>query len=431
MKRVLMVIPFFPPMGGGGVYRPLSMVKYLGHNGWQPTVIAPRGDAFWIRDEELTAQVPADCRVVRTEILSGQAVLARRRGEAPASQRRSSLGFGFVRRLASAFVLPDTYRGWAPYALRAARDVMREGSFDAVYSTSPPETSHLVARRIHDETGLPWVADFRDPWMNLYLLPRPTPVHTWLHRHMERGVCRRAHVVVTTRWHEALLRRRYPDMPSVTRISNGFDAAEAESVADIVPPEKPLRITHAGMLTQKRSAVPFLRGLRRFLDERPEARGDVDVLFAGAREDRNELAVDELELAGHVRFADTLPHSEALKTQRASHILLLIKHVNPAYDGLVPGKLFEYIGLRRPILALVPAGEARDMVASLRRGETIDPDDPVAIARTLDRLYAMYREGSLDQNYDLSPRRELTRERLAADMASVLDAASENGERTT
>jgi glycosyltransferase involved in cell wall biosynthesis len=423
MKRVLMIIPFFPPMGGGGVYRPLSMVKYLSRNGWEPTVVAPRGDAFWIRDDGLERQVPQECHVVRTDTLSGQSILARRRGEAPAAQRRSSRGFGLARRVASALLMPDTYRGWIPYAMRAARGVMRERSFDAIYSTSPPETSHLIARKLHNETGLPWVADFRDPWMNLHLLPRPTPLHTWLHRRMERSVCERAHVVVTTRWHEALLRDRYRRSPSITRISNGYDAGEAEGVAGVLPPPKPFRITHAGMLTQNRSAVPFLNGLWRFLDARPEAANDVDVLFVGAREDANERAAKELNLSKQVRFADTSPHSETLKTQRASHILLLIKHVNPDYDGLVPGKLYEYVGMRRPILALAPSGEARDIVEKLGRGETPKHDDPVDIARAIDRLYDAYREGALEERYDLSPRPELTRERLAEKMAAVLDAA--------
>lgn len=421
MKRVLMIIPFFPPMAGGGVYRPLSFVKYVGRYGWRTTVVAPRGDAFWIHDEGLAAQIPGDCDVIRTDTLSGQSLLARTRRGSRAPQRRSSRAFGFVRRAASALLVPDTYRGWIPYAMKAARAAVADRRFDVVYSTSPPESSHLVAQRVHDETGIPWVADFRDPWMNLYLLPPPTPLHAWLHRRLERSVCSHAHVVVTTRWQEALMRERYPQSPGITRIRNGYDAAEADSVADVSPPRSPFRITHAGMLTQKRTALPFLRGLRRFLDETPDAAGDVDVLFIGAREDANERAVGEMGLSGVVRFADTASHAEALQIEKSSHILLLIKHVNPDYQGLVPGKLYEYIGMRRPILALVPPGEAADIVLSNRRGEVASQETPSEVATAISRLYRHYRSGTLDEAYDLGARPEYTRERLAERMAALFE----------
>jgi glycosyltransferase involved in cell wall biosynthesis len=432
MKRVLMIIPFFPPMAGGGVYRPLAFVKYLQSFGWRPTVIAPRGDSFWIRDEGLCEQIPEAVRVIRTDTLSGQSLLARaRRGGGTTPQRRSSRLFAAARRVSAAMVLPDTYRGWRPYALAAARGILGRETFDVLYSTSPPETSHLVAGRIHDEHGLPWVADFRDPWMNLHLLRPPTPLHAGLHRRMEARVCRAAHVVVTTRWHEALVRERYPGAPSVTRIANGYDAADAESVAGVTPEGSPMRITHAGMLTQKRSAIPFLRGLRAFFEARPEARGDVDVRFLGAREDANERAVRALELDDVVRFADTVSHRETLQMEKSSHILLLIKHVNPDYRGLVPGKLYEYIGLCRPILALAPPGEARDIVEGLRRGEVVDQESTAEVARAIARLYDAYREGALESRYDLAPRPELTRERLAGELAALFERIASEGKKSS
>lgn len=421
MKRVLMIIPFFPPMAGGGVYRPLSFVRYLRDHGWQPTVIAPRGDAFWIRDETLTALIPGDVRVVRTETWSGQAILGRRGARA---QKRSSRGFGGLRRAAAALLLPDSYLGWYPFAVRAAMREATSGDYDALYSTSPPETAHLVGRAVQRRTRLPWVADFRDPWMNLRLLDPPTPLHAAIHRRMERSVCRRARVVVTTRWNGEVLSRAYPDA-RIARIPNGYDGGEVASVASITPGAGPMRIVHAGMLTQNRSAAPFLEALHAFMGRRPEARGALRVDFVGAREDANELALERLGLGDIARFRDGVAHADALREERAAHVLLLIKHVDPRYDGLVPGKLYEYIGLRRPILALAPAGEARDVVTSLHRGETADPGDVAGIARAIETLYDRFRAGTLDSSYDLSERDELERSRLAGEMARVLDAETE------
>lgn len=417
-----MIVPFFPPMGGGGVYRPLSFVRHLPANGWRVTVIAPRGDAFWIRDESLLERVPPGTRVVRTDTWSGQAVL--RRGAAGA-QKRSSRRFGFLRRVAAAVLIPDSYVGWYSFAVRAAVQEIRSGGFDALYSTSPPETAHLVAAAVQRRSGLPWVADFRDPWMNLHLLDVPSRAHAALHRRLERSVCGRADVVATTVWSEELLRRACPSA-RVTRIPNGYDGGEMAAVAALSPPPGgPIRILHAGMLTQRRSAAPFLEALRDFLARRPDAQGGVDVEFAGAREDENERVLERLGLGACVRFAGSIPHAEALRRERAAHVLLLIKHADPRYNGLVPGKLYEYIGLRRPVLALAPAGEARVLVESLRRGEWADPEDVAAISRAIERMYERHRAGTLDSHYDLSERPEFERSRQAASLAALLDRVVE------
>ncbi len=416
-----MLIPFFPPMGGGGVYRPLSFVRHLPEHGWRITVVTPEGDAYWIRDDSLVERIPAGTRVVRTQSWSGQAWLARgRRGRA--SAKRSSRGFGVVRRLASAVMLPDSYVGWVPFAVRAALEVAKSDHVDALYSTSPPESTHLAGFKVHRATRLPWVADFRDPWMNLHLLDTPSPLHAHLHRRMERRVCANASLVLaTTRWHEARLRASYPGA-RVARISNGYEGSEMAGAA-AGPAARPLRIVHAGMLTQKRSATPFLEALARVLASDPALRDEIEVQFIGPREDANEHSAARLGLSGVVTFQDPLPHADALRAERAAHVLLLVKHADTRYDGLVPGKLYEYIGLCRPVLALAPAGEARDQVAALRRGEVASPGAVDDIERALRTMVAHWRAGRLESAYDLSARPEFDRARLAGDLAVALEQA--------
>ena len=207
MKHALMIIPFFPPMGGGGVYRPLSFVSYLPQHGWKTTVVTPEAGAYWISDPTLMERIPSTCRVIRTRTLSGQGLLARSGApERTRSQSRSSLGFSVARRAVSAVLMPDSYIGWYPFAVQAALAAAKVERFDALYSTSPPESAHLVGLAVQRRTGLPWLADFRDPWMNLHLLPPPTALHARLHRRWEAKVCLTAHVVTTTRWHEAQVR---------------------------------------------------------------------------------------------------------------------------------------------------------------------------------------------------------------------------------
>jgi glycosyltransferase involved in cell wall biosynthesis len=427
-----MIVPFFPPNAGGGVYRPLSFVKYLGKYGWQTTVVTPQAESFWITDPDLLEQVPPGCDVRRTRTLSGQYLLSAARGRRTQnkqadSQVRSSRKFSMLRKIGSTILVPDTYIGWYPFAVREGRRVINEKKIDAIYSTSPPETSHLVAKKLHAISRIPWVADFRDPWMNLHLFPPPTRLHKRIHRRLERSVCERAAAVVTNRWHLELLENRYSGLRRVTLIPNGYDPAEAEAVAGIEPPREGFRIVHAGMLTQKRSAEPFLKALRFFIDANPEAESDCRVVFLGPRESDNDREVERLGLGSVVTFRGSVAHHEALKIEKASHILLLIKHENPDYAGIIPGKLFEYIGLQRPILALVPDGEAREIVTRLNRGTTAPVDDPEAIARALAVMYEKHRQNRLDPDYDLTPVDAYRRDVLAGRLAGYLDSILDRG----
>ncbi len=425
MKHLLMIVPFFPPLSGGGVFRPLGHIRHLSKYGWRTTVLAPKGGTYWILDEQLLEGVPSSCEVFRSETLSGQSVMAFLRGGRKGGGKRdvrSSRGFALLRKLGASLLFPDTYIGWYPFAVRLGRRILDERSVDAIYSTSPPETSHLIGRKLHEISGLPWVADFRDPWMNLDLLPPPTRFHRRMHERLEAGVCSRAGVVVTNRWHEELMRKRYPNLQRIRRIPNGYERADMESLGTLSPPKDRFRIVHAGMLTQRRNAAAFLKGLKLFLDQNPKTRGLLEVLFVGPREGENDAAARSLGLTDVVEFRGTASHEETLQLERTSHILLLVKHLNPLYRGIVPGKLYEYMGVRRPILALVPDGEAKDTILRFRLGEIASLDDARGIADKTAEMYGAYQRGVLDRAYDLTFRPEFERETLAGELADFLDS---------
>jgi glycosyltransferase involved in cell wall biosynthesis len=421
MKKILMIINFFPPAGGGGVYRPLSFVKYLPRLSWEVTVVTPRAGEFWISDPGLEREIPPGVRVVRTASLSGSRLLGSLRGgRGTGAPRRSSGWFETLRRAGELFLVPDTYVGWVPFARRAASRLSR-GGFDAVYSTSPPDSSHLVARDVSRRFRIPWVADFRDPWINLYLREPPTPLHRALHRRLERSVSRADLVLTTTAAHERMLRERYP-WCRVERIPNGFDEEDFAGKSAPPPPAGPFTITHCGMLTLGRSAKPFLDALAALSRRSPAAARDVRTVFIGARESASEEWTRRLGLEGSVVFEDNLPHRECIARERTSHALLLIKHDDERYRGLVPGKLFEYIGAKRPILAVGPEGEAADLVRELRRGETPRIGEPDAIAAAIERMLTLRRERRLETAYDLGDVPRFSRRAEAERLSALLGA---------
>jgi hypothetical protein len=428
-QRLLMMINFFPPAGGGGVYRPLSLVKYLSRMGWEITVVTPRPGEFWISDPSLEDQIPEGVRVVRTGSLSAGRVLGALRGMKSGGRAgaRSSGRFELMRKSGEFVLLPDTYTGWRPFAAGAAMRLCREEEFDVLYSTSPPDSTHLAAMKVARNTGIPWLADFRDPWISLYLRDPVTPLHRRIHAGMESRVLGGADTVtVTTRWQEVKISQLAPGC-RVVRIPNGFDEEDFGKPSP-GPADSPLTITHCGMLTLGRKSRVFLEGLSRFLRSNPGAAGELRVSFIGARESENEVLGDA-SLSGVVSFEDNIPHADCVARERESHILLLIKHDDERYNGLIPGKLFEYIGARRPILALAPPGEAADIVSGLSRGEVAHPGDAEGVASAIAGMHAAWKDGSLEGRYDLSPRPDYSRRAAAESMHAELEALAGKGMR--
>ncbi len=423
--KLLMLINFFPPSGGGGVYRPLSFVKYLSRMSWRITVVTPKPGEFWITDPGLEDRIPDGVRVVRTGSLSGHRILGVvKGGRGAGGSRRSSSRFERIRRIGELVLVPDTYVGWVPFAVRAARRLCRGERFDIVYSTSPPDSTHLAAARITRSFSIPWVADFRDPWISLCLRDPPTALHRAIHRRMERRTAGASRVIVTTTRQKERIETLYPAC-RVEKIPNGYDEDDFAGLDNVAPPERPFTMLHGGMLTLGRTSRNFLEGLSLFLDENPEAADEVRVVFLGARESDNEEWVRKLGLDDAVSFADNVPHARCIEMERSSHVLLLIKHDDERYRGLVPGKLFEYIGARRPILALVPEGEASRIVTGLRRGEVAGVSDPASIARKIHTMFELYRQGRLDGSYSLEKAARCTRRSAAERFNEVLTSILE------
>jgi glycosyltransferase involved in cell wall biosynthesis len=223
-RHLLVISHFFPPMGGGGVQRISKFVKYLDRHGWRATVICGQPEDYWMRDDSLLHDLPASLCRRPVSGASGLGILRRLRPRSTQQSVRSASGFSILRRLSSWMLIPDSYIGWRRFALRQARAVLRDDPPQAILSTGPPETNHLVARAVQHASGLPWVADFRDPWFALHLHPAPSRWHRWRHSVLERQVLTQASAVLaTTRWLGELLQQHGAPAARVHVIRNGFD----------------------------------------------------------------------------------------------------------------------------------------------------------------------------------------------------------------
>jgi glycosyltransferase involved in cell wall biosynthesis len=410
VKQVLMVAALYPPAAGGGVYRTLGFVRHLGAHGFRPVVLTGTGEGAWVTDPELSPG-PDPVEVVRV----GGAALTRGRG---GSARRSlwQMGLGW---LATRLLVPDTYVGWLKPAVRAGLERLGRGDVQALYSTSPPDTDHLVALELRRATGLPWVADFRDPWIGLGYREPLTPWHRAAHLSRLRSVLRGADAVVastegTRGW---LARMAGPEAPPrrLEVIPNGY---EEEEWRDVVPRRfDHFTVLHAGRLSSDRTLEPFLDGLQAFIAREPSRRARTRVLLLGPHDVSEAHRVARRALADVVRFEGQRPHRETLQMEAGAHALLLLKHRSERFRELIPGKLYEYLAAGRPVLAVVPEGPAAELVRGMGCGWVVPPDSPSRVADALESAW----RGEAPPRHAPADREAYTRRNLAARLARILE----------
>jgi glycosyltransferase involved in cell wall biosynthesis len=447
-RRVLMVAYNFPPVGGVGIQRTLKFATYLPRSGWEPIVLTARNPRSEIRESDAEDSPIAGLAVERA--FSPEPVKLRRALGAlvrPLRGRRGGQGGGpagasasgvadrrWTRRLLAVWgawtrltFFPDEVVGWVPFAARRGCALDRDRPFDAVYSSSPPVSGHLAAALVACRTKRPWVADFRDPWIGNAFARPPRLLHGAFQRRIERRIAERAdRIVFAAAGIAEDFGARYPHARSrCVVIPNGYDLSDLAGVAETSAAGSPagdgrFHIVYGGSLYGTAELRVFLDGLEHLVERRPEVRDRLAVDFVGlVNLECQALAAGYAapnRLGSIVRFVGFVPHAEALARLRGADALLLIIAPGPGKDRIVSGKLMEYIGLDRQILAVVPEGDASRLLAELDWGIVADPT-PEGVAQGVERVLATpvpRRRADPERRYD--------RVKLTVRLAAVLDA---------
>lgn len=403
MRRVLLVSYFFPPLGGGGVPRALKLAKYLPAFGWEPHVLTVR-DGFWSAwDPTPLSELPPEVRIHRTRLfmpgLAARRVLSRlspggaseAAGAGDPGHREGGQVPSRAREwIREALYVPDEFNGWIPFAVRAGRRIAREQGIEAVISTSPPHTAHLVGAAISRSASLPWVADFRDAWTRdpnfRFAAGGRGRVERWLERRVLRAATRIVTVSDPIR-EDFLADHPALDPRTVSVIPNGFDpddfrgaALPPEMEATLAPDPTRLRIVYTGSLLGNRSPSAFFEALA--VCARAGAPG-VEAIFAGTDQDAIRAEAARAGVSDRVRTVGYLPQREACALLRAADAALLLVGDLAGSAGVVSGKAYQYVGSGRPILALAPEGTAADLVRKTGAGIVLAPRDVGGAASTL------------------------------------------------
>lgn len=392
MPKVLIVAYYFPPLGGGGTQRTLKFMRYLPDFRWEPHVLTVQNSRYLVYDESLAGQLNPAARVLRTRAMLPARFARRFAGHDPAAARNDRLpGRGLLSRLKKYFYtlvfMPDEYIGWYPFALREGLACIEDNQIDIVLSTGPPNTCHLIGRALAKKAGLPWVADLRDLW-DMY--PDNCNPFRWRWRQqlddrMERAVLQdAARIIVVSRGMRLHLLHKIPALKPkrLHVITNGFDP---DDFGTIRPPagEKHFKIVHAGTLFPWRPLRPVLLVLQRLFAQHPEFKSWVRLELLGLIPASDRVAIRETRLAENVEILNYQSYHETLRHLAAADLLLLLVGNIPHARVMIPGKLFDYFGAGRPILAIGPEGDATRLLREEKSGVAFRADQTEKMARFL------------------------------------------------
>ncbi len=409
MKKILIITYYFPPSGGAGVQRTLKFVKYLQDFGWQPVVLTVRDADYPAYDHSLAAEIPAGTPIYRTRIFEPYQLYRKLTGKKsheaidiatltrdPGQKRKWREQFAELVR--SWLFIPDARIGWKPFGVRAGLQIIERDGIDLIYSSAPPYTCHLIARDLKRKTGLPWICDFRDSWIGWLSAAQR---HGWAARRefkQEASVLETADRILTVSAgvtndllgrHPAQRDHRWHILP------NGYDGADFQGLTPFQKSDK-LTLTYTGSLYGNRDPEFLWQALTELMREEARWQSQFRVHLVG-RVDAAMLRriQSQPELAALVQHIPYLPHQESLRYLISADFLLLIIDDDPKNKGILTGKLYEYLGARKPILALAPPGDATDLIQKVQAGWIAAPQNIAEIKAQLRSIFNLWQQQAL------------------------------------
>lgn len=403
-QKILIITYYWPPSGGSGVQRWLKFVKYLPQFGWTPYVCTPENPAFELRDESLLKDVPDEAEVLKLPIWEPYKVYARLiqifTGRKVKSTDYISIGNkSFLQTFATFirgnFFIPDPKIFWRRSAVKFLHDFIQHNHIRIIITTGPPHSLHLIGLSLKKKNPLiKWLADFRDPWSKWDLLDTLHLTHLARarHRYLEHQVLTQADYVVTVSSQYVNWFRMH-GARKIKLITNGYD--EDDFVGLHYVKGSRFTVRHIGVVDELRDPRPFMLAVREVCSENIELATMLTIEFVGPVNSffRSWVQADE-QLNKITTFREYLPHDQILGLYNSSDVLLLVLVSSSVAVGHIPGKLFEYLGSKRPIIGIGPPdGDSAAILKKTGAGVIIDPSNLQDMKHQLLELFSNWIEG--------------------------------------
>lgn len=378
MKKVLIITYYWPPAGGPGVQRVLKFAKYLPDFSWQPIILTVENGEYPAIDESLLDDIPPGIKVYKTksfEPFNLYKGITGQKGNIPTHVLNKSENESALQKLskwirANVFI-PDARVGWIPSIIKEGMKIIEKEKPDLIFSSSPPHSLQIGAMKLAKKSGLKWVADFRDPWTDGFWqkdLPR-TRIASMHDLRLEKKVLNKADCVTTvSEGFKDLFRKKCDN--NFTIITNGY---EKNDFVNLVPQKNDIifRITYSGSIRRSQFPFKFFEALRILKKENKIDK--LRIVFVGTQHPDLNRILTKYELKDIIIMQDYVKHDLLIQNIIDSDVLLVLIPNTDKNQGIIPAKLFEYIGSGNFILGIGPPhGDAGKILQELNCGVMFD-----------------------------------------------------------
>ena len=358
MKNVLVITYYWPPSGGGGVQRVLKFCKYLPDYGWNPIVLTVEDGEFPAFDNSLLEDAK-DIACTKAKGFSLYSNFKKFSGKKniPSHQISPGNDDNLITKLARwirfNLIIPDGRIGWYGGAIRAAKRIINENSIDMIFTSGPPHSVHMIGNSIAKKTGIKWVTDFRDPWVDsFYYIENPrNKIISFFDNQLEKSVLRKCDYLITVSdGFLSLLNQNYDIENKSEIIYNGYDPEDFKKQSKINFSTNNIIISHIGSLSKSQNPIGLFQSIKTYNEQNPEKLININ-LIGPVHGDIKEYA-SKNGLNDYIVKKPYVDHDQAVKEMINSDILFLVIPDLGNNQGIIPGKLFEYIASKTKIILI-------------------------------------------------------------------------------
>ena len=412
--KVLVITYYWPPSGGSGVQRWLKLSKYLPRFGWEPVIYTPLNPDVNATDESLLKDVSKDLEVIKKKITEPYGLYKILSGKKKGEQLRANIitaekNSGVEKRgvfqrmsmhIRANWFIPDPRCWWIKPSVRFLSKIIKSRKIDAVISTGPPHSMHLIAKQLHRKFNLPWIADFRDPWTNIFYFKHLGLSERSLKKHkaLERSVLAEADLVtvVSPQMEKEFSEGGYIAFKDKVKvIPNGYDPDDFEGVSEAGGADGKFVVAHTGLMPQSANPDVFWKVLGDMVKTDPLLGEKLSIVVMGQTDPVVRTDIAENGLEGYFKDLGYVPHATSVAWQKRANLLLLPLRKEKESKAILTGKFFEYLASGNRILAFGPAdGNLALELEATGSGNICDFEDKVAIKNCFSDIWNKFKNGA-------------------------------------
>ncbi len=406
MKKLLVIVYYWPPCGGVGVQRWLRFIKYLPQHGWEPTVLTTQNGDYPAIDESLLAGIPKEIEIIQTKTPTFGGMYKRfskaDESRVPYGSLEINSNDSFFKKISIwirlNLVIPDARKIWNKFAYSSAREELLTNKYDAVITTGPPHSTHLIGLRLKKRYNINWIADFRDPWTQMGYLKnvKRLRVTSYFDKRLENKVVKYCDAIIAAS--QKIISGLRCSSDKIHLITNGFDPQDYQGIKKEKIDEN-FNLNYFGSLPPESNPISVLKAV---LQLHKKGITDIKMNLWGNISEEVKEQLNRLDNSEIVKFYWHTAHQKVIELMSNSSMLLLMINNVKNNEGIITAKIFEYMGSGVTILGVGPTkSEPARILQETKSGKMFQYDEVDKIADHIEDGYKLWKQGKESISKDI------------------------------